>query len=411
MIIWMGSNIEKILNKVPDKMKDGKTVIKPNFVMHGRNMGAKCTSSSLMKEIIKRIGPKNSLIVTGSHRDCKLKRVLTRDGFDEFIKKNSVDLIDIREEYVFTINGVPIFNKKLEGDKAGEVLFNLGSNSYFSEIEQSCRLIHGAKNDVDEILEHHTNGKHEYLLSGSVLKTENFLSVPKLKVHKKVGVTLNLKGLVGIITNKNYLPHFRYGSPQEGGDEFENEKKFESNIKRISRKTFLKLGPLGGILNLGGKILLTPFLGSSKRTIRAGNWHGNDTAWRMVLDLYKILVFGGLDGKIHEEPQRRTFSIIDGIVGGENNGPLDPTPKKSNILIAGDDLFWVDVVALTLMGFDYKKIPIYERGIRDNKVNYNNLKENDIRINDVDKNTTHTINELPNLCFSPHFGWKNYIER
>lgn len=30
-----------------------------------------------------------------------------------------------------------------------------------------------------------------------------YISIPKLKTHQKVGVTLNLKGLVGSISNKN----------------------------------------------------------------------------------------------------------------------------------------------------------------------------------------------------------------
>jgi len=40
-------------------------------------------------------------------------------------------------------------------------------------------------------------------------------SIPKMKVHGKVGVTLNLKGLVGVNTDKNYLIHYRVGTPKE----------------------------------------------------------------------------------------------------------------------------------------------------------------------------------------------------
>lgn len=47
-----------------------------------------------------------------------------------------------------------------------------------------------------------------------------FISVPKLKVHKKVRVILNTTGLVGINTNKNYLIHYTLGTPEEGGDQF-----------------------------------------------------------------------------------------------------------------------------------------------------------------------------------------------
>jgi hypothetical protein len=364
-----------------------------------------------LEKILNKIGLSNSIIVSGAHKDCILKRVIKRNHFNLFLRKNQVDFRDIREEYVFTLKGVPFFGKKLKGDPDGNILFNLGKESYFSQIDTLCGLIHGAKPNRDEILKHHLNGRHEYLLSGSVLKAKNFLSVPKLKTHKKAGVTLNLKGLVGIITNKNYLPHYRLGSPEQGGDEFTEPKKFESKIKKISRKLSLKLKFVGGIINFMGKIILLPFLGSSEKSIRAGNWHGNDTAWRMVLDLYKILIFGNDKGDLEEKPQRATYSIIDGMIAGEGDGPLNPSPKKSNILVAGEDLFWTDIVALAIMGFDYKKIPIYRYGEPDCKVNYRNLSPKDIRIINLDNRQNYVLSTLPNLNFEPHFGWKGHIER
>ena len=411
MDIYISSHKEKIKNRIPAHFKNSKTIIKPNFVLHRENIEAICTSNLLLKEIINEVGPKNSIIVSGSHKDCILRKVKNRNDFNSFLKKYRIDFRDIREEYVFTIKGVPFFKRKLKGDPGGDVLFDLGKESYFSEVEQFCDLIHGAKPDREEILLHHLEGKHEYLVSGTVMKSKNFLSVPKLKTHKKVGVTLNLKGLVGIITNKNYLPHYRLGSPEKGGDEFIQDRDFESKVKKISRKLSLKLGFMGGIFNLLGKFALTPFLGSSKTSIRAGNWYGNDTAWRMVLDLYKILIFGDKEGLLQKKPQRETFSIIDGMIAGEGNGPLNPTPRRADILIAGEDLLWTDIAALTIMGFDYTKIPIYKAGVLDTKVNYRKLSQEDIRIVDLDNDRMYGLNNLMNLKFEPHFGWRGYIEK
>ena len=61
------------------------------------------------------------------------------------------------------------------------------------------------------------NGTHEYLISRSAMDADVFINLPKLKTHKKVGVTLSLKNLVGINGDKNYLPHFCIGTPAEGG--------------------------------------------------------------------------------------------------------------------------------------------------------------------------------------------------
>lgn len=45
------------------------------------------------------------------------------------------------------------------------------------------------------------------------------------------------------------------------------------------------------------------------------------------------------------------FTIIDGIIGGENYGPYANTPVKSDIVFAGKDIVATDTVALTFMGF------------------------------------------------------------
>ena len=47
--------------------------------------------------------------------------------------------------------------------------------------------------------------------------------------------------------------------------------------------------------------------------IRSGNWYGNQTTWRMCLDLNRIALYGRLDGSIADTPQRRLVHIVDAI--------------------------------------------------------------------------------------------------
>ena len=54
--------------------------------------------------------------------------------------------------------------------------------------------------------------------------------------------------------------------------------------------------------------------------------------------------------------KRRYFSVIDGIVAGEGQGPFCPTSKNANTLIVSDNLFAADCVAVRYMGFNPKKI-------------------------------------------------------
>lgn len=48
-----------------------------------------------------------------------------------------------------------------------------------------------------------------------------------------------------------------------------------------------------------------------------GNWHGNDSAWRMAVDLAAIFCFADAEGRLRDRPARRMLCIVDGIVAGE----------------------------------------------------------------------------------------------
>jgi uncharacterized protein (DUF362 family) len=53
---------------------------------------------------------------------------------------------------------------------------------------------------------------------------------------------------------------------------------------------------------------------------------------------------------------RRSFAIVDGIVGMEGNGPIQGTPKNAGVLVMGPDLPAVDATCCRIMGIDPAKI-------------------------------------------------------
>jgi uncharacterized protein (DUF362 family) len=53
---------------------------------------------------------------------------------------------------------------------------------------------------------------------------------------------------------------------------------------------------------------------------------------------------------------RRSFAIVDGIVGMEGNGPIQGTPKPAGVLVMGRDLPAVDATCCRIMGIDPSKI-------------------------------------------------------
>jgi hypothetical protein len=101
--------------------------------------------------------------------------------------------------------------------------------------------------------------------------------------------------------------------------------------------------------------------------IRAGGWYGNDTLWRSVLDLNKILLYADSKGVMQDHPQRRFLSVIDGVVGGEGDGPVITTSKPSGVIVGGFNPLIVDLCATRLMGFDPLRFPHYQQALSLNK--------------------------------------------
>ncbi|MCX7886616.1 MAG: DUF362 domain-containing protein [Verrucomicrobiae bacterium] len=284
-----------------------------------------------------------------------------------------IEVLDLRREVWRTENGVIVERRKLPEDPRGYVLIDLGGQSWFSGKKGR---FYGADYDSGFTQKHHSEGRHEYLLSRTAMDADLFVNLPKLKTHKKVGITVSLKNLVGINGDKNYLPHFCLGTPEEGGDEFPDSRLRNKLQSRLLRA--LKAGPLWTpmVKRIGAKIF-----GETTKVVRSGNWYGNDTAWRMVLDLNRAFF----------SKQRRYIAIVDGIIAGEGDGPMEADAKQCGLVLAGTNPFAVDLVAAQLMGFDWRKLPVIYNGISANEVE--------------------PVPELGEpFRFRPHFGWKGHIE-
>jgi uncharacterized protein (DUF362 family) len=53
---------------------------------------------------------------------------------------------------------------------------------------------------------------------------------------------------------------------------------------------------------------------------------------------------------------RRTFAIVDGIIGMEGNGPIQGKPKPLGVMVMGSDLAAVDSTCCRIMGIDPEKV-------------------------------------------------------
>lgn len=216
-----------------------------------------------------------------------------------------------------------------QGDPNGEVELNLGCSSLLHDVDST--LFRGVFDEREETVASHTGETQLYTVSGSLYNSDVYISIPKLKTHQKVGATLNLKGQVGAMTRKNQLVHWRIGSPETGGDEYPDRASWE-------RAQYAKV-------------------------THRGAHPGNDTIWRMVCDLYQVLL----------TKERNYFTIIDGIMAGEGQGPFCPTSLHANVLLGGYDFLLSDIVAVRYMGFDPMKIKYLEYFIRTWDIDLNEI--------------------------------------
>jgi len=305
---------------------------------------------------------------------------------------------------------------RLPGDPRGSIKFDLGESSYFAEVESLNRKYYGAFYDIEETNRHHTKGIHEYLICRTPIEADVFINIPKLKTHSKVGLTVNLKSLVGVNGDKNWLPHFSFGSPEENGDQFDKsgaKNRLENKIIPLGKKLFLK-NRIVRLIGTRATSIGYKIFGGTEKVVRSGNWHGNDTCWRMSLDLNKILLYGNSDGNFVKNFNRKKyFSVVDGIIGMEGNGPVTGHPINMGLIILGCDPLNVDLVCAKLMGFDYQKIRLLARSFDGEgyKIHQNTYYDICVVSNIMQWNKPLVeISQETCFKFKPHFGWCNHIE-
>jgi uncharacterized protein (DUF362 family) len=384
-------------------------VIKPNFVSESRSASVDgesiVTHGSVIRPVIDycllALKGKGSLVVADAPQTDsdfnKIKETTKIQEVLDFVNANSsvkVALVDLREEWAQTEGGLIINRLKLPGDPKGYTTINLGQRSAFYPIEHQMHKAYGSDYNFNEVRRHHTKGRHEYRVANTILNAGVIVNVAKLKTHKKAGITGCLKNTIGINGNKNYLPHFRFGSRKQGGDAYSKSSFYqalESRFYEFMLGSMARLGPKTiRIMTIPRKIYT--FLNSRNITEHgAGNWHGNDTIWRAIADLNRILFYSDRSGRICQEPQRKYFAVVDGIIGGEGDGPFNVTPRACGMLFGGFNPVLLDSVIAGTMGFDWRMIPqIVE------------AKETLFPSLELDR-------EVPryNLSFRPPAGWDN----
>jgi uncharacterized protein (DUF362 family) len=351
----------------------------------------------------------------------KMIEVLQLDRIQAFYRERGLNLeiVDLRKEVWRNVEEVIVERKPLPGDPNGFVAYDLGNDSEFHDHRGGGRY-YGADYDDLHLNSHHIAGKHEYLLSASAILCDVFINLPKLKTHKKAGITVNLKNLVGVNGDKNWLPHHTVGTPRDGGDQYPNrtlKRTIEHNSAQFLRKVSLAVPGLGPWVLRKARRAGKSVFGDTDKVVRSGNWFGNDTIWRMCLDLNKLVLYGNPDGTLRPPgtANHKTYlSFVDGIIAGQGDGPMNPDPSDARLLLFGRNPAAVDAVAAVLMGFDPERLPIVNRAYHARGYPLIDGGWRDLECVSETSEWSGALGSIfavgKTMKFKAHFGWAGHIE-
>lgn len=400
----------------------------PNLVVDRRpgepieDFHGKCTHGSVLRAVmdyavIASGAPERVAFGNASLQSCDYERVAEQTGMsavaDFFDERTGVDIgpLDLRGVVSrWTRYGALV--ERREQRLEDVIMVDLGRDSLLDEFYRQGEPVEMRVSDYDhrEMACYHSRGRHVYAMHRAILDADTIISVPKLKTHEKVGITCALKGTVGTISRKECLAHHRKGGPQHRGDEYPRDSRLRALASRLAdRVSTLDSELISNAARVPAKVLYK-MLRLGRHGIMAGAWHGNDTAWRMALDIARIVRFGRPDGTMAATPQRRHLVVVDGVVGGEGEGPVYPTGIPLGVVMFGSDPVWTDFAAALVMQFDPRRIPLISHATDGMRWPVTETAEDDVQIViDGSRADFSALRKVLNRRFVPPKGWRGRI--
>lgn len=400
-----------------------KVLIKPNLLTHRHYLGEDAVYSSIAHGSVLRplvdyarlaLEGRGSIIIADNPvEDTDFEKVMEITGIQAMVEElcrrgyEGLELIDLRPRVVREGKDGKFHYHDQPGDPRGYVSVDLGRESLLAGFDHDpdVHFYTLADPSVDHLDPHfegrsrtdeyHNPGGHKYVIARTVLDSDVIISAAKLKTHCKAGMTLTLKNMVGIVYLKECLPHHRPGMPPKG-DAFPF---YPAPHYVASRKIYKDLRERVRIHRLPGFMALRNWLQKHKilvgEHLEHGNWKGNDTIWRMILDLNRIAFYADKEGNMMDRPQRKFLGLIDGIIAQQGDGPRSGDPVVSSILIGGTNPIAADNLAIKAAGMDPAAIRTLSRAAEIER--WKIPGEGDVSFDD---------HGLPELRFEPPKGWK-----
>ncbi|MGD8997929.1 MAG: DUF362 domain-containing protein [Anaerolineae bacterium] len=273
-------------------------LIKPNLVDDSEWANGQTTHPAILRPIIdyayKACGPTGRILLAeGPWAAGVFDRLVANMGIQDMVT------------HLVASYGVPL--KLLDLNKASREtapLVDLGAVSELRAVDRVWYDAHGmVMHEVED------PGVGRYRIAPAVLEADVIISVPKVKVHCSGGVTLAMKNMLGII-------------PAWDGPHEQAQLKDCAHTSDVDRAAGAR-----------------------------GMYLDNDTIWRSMADLNRILLYADVRGILHQERQRRYLAIVDGIVAAEES-QYHPHPYPLHTVVVGTDPVTVDAITARCMGFD-----------------------------------------------------------
>ena len=348
-----------------------RVLIKPNFVLHANQgpwgIDPLVTHLSLVRAATEAaLGAGAAQVIVGDApiQSCdftELLRATRLDAWaDEVTRREPrfAGIRDFRRTTSVQVDGVRVASEGLLPEDQF-VLFDLGRDSLLEPITDSRESFRVTCYDPRLLAKTHAPGRHRYLVARDVFEADVIVNLPKLKTHKKAGITCALKNLIGINGNKEYLPHHRVGGSETGGDCYPGDSLVKKAHERVADLQNMARSFAAGRIWQGVATQLDRMsrLQGDRLGIE-GSWSGNDTIWRTCLDLNRILLYGRGDATMAPTIQRRVVHVVDAVIGGQGDGPLAPQPLPLGLILAGHNAAAVDWVGARILGFDPRRVPV-----------------------------------------------------
>lgn len=349
-----------------------RVVVKPNLVLDENEgtggMEPLVTDPALIRaaaEAALDAGAGEVVVGDAPIQKCRFDALLEKTGLAEWAAKLAASeprfkgIRDFRRTTCVMIGGgirVAAENLKPEDQF---VLFDLGQQSLLEPISDDRQSFRVSWYDPRLMARTHHRGRHQYLVAKEVVDADVVINLPKLKTHRKAGITCALKNLIGINGNKEYLPHHRIGGSEAQGDCYPGRSRVKEALEYTADRQNESKTALQNAFwypFFVGFALLSRWNGD--RLGIDGSWSGNDTIWRTCLDLNRILLYGTPDGKLGETVRRRVIHIADANIAGQGDGPLAPDPLPMGLMLASRNACAMDYAGALLLGYDPDRIKL-----------------------------------------------------